>query len=854
MNGNAEQSLLDRLYQLLPVVHRQRDEVIGGPLRELLRVIAEQVNVVEEDILRLYESWFIETCQDWVVPYIGDLIGFEHVHEAGEPGSADTAESRMRNRILISRREVAKTIQMRRRRGTLPLLEELARDTAGWPARAVEFYRLLAFAQPLNHLEMARGRTVDLRRTNVLDLIDGPFDKLAHTVDVRRIASNRTQGRYNLPNVGLFIWRLREYPVTQGQSACLEEDGMPNAFTFSFLGNDAPLLARMRPETDPNHIADESNLPIPIRRLAFERDKRRYYGEGKSMQIWVGEIDDKGIITKKPVEVDRIIAADLSDWERYRPPLTKIAVDPVLGRILFHPDESPQGVWASFYYGFSADIGGGEYNRRLHQVSQMGLFTEPDFKNLLSLAKQWKTPISLLNRYLYDQFEGQTRELLKNYDGSNQISEELRRQLIRAFIEELDRQLQNTRLYDEHRFTAVKLNQETQRLLELMNTRGLQRGELSRLNRLLIEQAFQNELAEHFQFYLVGEGETFTTIDAALQEWRKVKPRNAIIEISDNGVYTDPLAILPERGQSLQIRAANRKRPIIYLLEIYKNRPESLGVSSESGGCLILDGLMITGRGVRVTGKVEELKIRHCTLVPGWSIGHDCEPKRPAKPSLELHKTNCRVIIEHSIIGSIQVYKDEVRSDPIEIQISDSIVDATSDEREAVGAPNWPRAHTILRIARSTVIGQVQTHAIAHAEDSIFTGSITVTRRQFGCLRFCYVPPESRAPNRFQCQPDLIDQIVNQKFPRPEQAEARARTRLAERLRVRPIFNSFRYGNPTYCQLSNSCAIEIKRGASDESEMGAFHDLFQPQREANLRARLEEFIPAGMEAGIIFAN
>jgi hypothetical protein len=72
--------------------------------------------------------------------------------------------------------------------------------------------------------------------------------------------------------------------------------------------------------------------------------------------------------------------------------------------------------------------------------------------------------------------------------------------------------------------------------------------------------------------------------------------------------------------------------------------------------------------------------------------------------------------------------------------------------------------------------------------------------------------------------------------------------------RVRPRFSSVRYGTPTYCQLALDCAEEIARGADDESEMGAFHDLFQPQRTANLRARLDEYTPAGMEAGILFAN
>src|SRR6266851_5123547 len=142
----------DRLYQLLPTIYRQRDAEQGWPLQALLRVITEQVNVVEDDIAQLYENWFIETCQDWVVPYIGDLIGYQVVHEAGEPGDIKTAEERLRNKILVPRRDVANTILHRRRKGTLSLLEQLANDVAGWPARAVEFYRLLGWTQNINSL------------------------------------------------------------------------------------------------------------------------------------------------------------------------------------------------------------------------------------------------------------------------------------------------------------------------------------------------------------------------------------------------------------------------------------------------------------------------------------------------------------------------------------------------------------------------------------------------------------------------------------------------------------------------------------------------------------------------------
>jgi hypothetical protein len=856
MNATTDETALtlDRLYQLLPVVYRQRDEELGGPLRELLRVIAEQVNVVEDDIFQLYENWFIETCQDWAVPYISELIGYTPVHEAGEPGEvATTAQDQLLNRILIPRREVARTIQSRRRRGTLALLEEVARDTAGWPARAVEFFRLVSVTQANNSPNHLRGRLADLRRMTELDLLDGPFNKLPHMVDVRRVISPRATGRYNLTSVGLFVWRLKEYPVTMSQSACLEEDGMPFAYTFSFLGNDAPLFARTQPETDPTHIADEPNLPVPIRRLAFERNMSRYYGDGKSLQIWSGVTED-GSLSITQVPMKRIIAANLSDWNRYRTPQGYVAVDPELGRIAFHPEESPTGVWASYYYGFSADIGGGEYHRLLQQPGQTGLFTEFDFKDLVSLLKQLKTPASPLNRYLSDRFSSETKKLLAEYDGSDPIPDKVRKPLVPALIEDLNRQLFDEKLYDEERFAGLRLNPELTNMIARLLEGKLRRAELGRLNRLLLELAYKKELAEYLRLYRVGEGQALPNIEKALEQWSKDAPRNALIEITDNGVYSEPLDIRLNRGQSLQIRAADRKRPIIYLHEQFKNRPEWLAVKSKTGGCFILDGVLVTGRSMRVEGAVEQVRIRHCTFVPGWGIGPGCDPKRPAKPSLEVYKTDCRVKIEHSIVGSIQVLKDEVRSDPLEINVSDSVIDATSDEREALGAPNWPHAHAVLRVVRSTVIGQVQTNAIALASDCIFTGTISVTRRQIGCMRFCYVPLGSFTPRRYHCQPDLVEAAANHKFAEPAQAQQQVQAVRTERIRVEPQFNSKRYGRPEYCQLAAACAPEITGGASDESEMGVFHDLFQPQRAANLRVRLGEFMPSGSEAGIILAS
>ena len=74
----------DRLYDLLPAVYRLRDAEQGYPLKALMTVIAEQVNIVEDDISQLYDNWFIETSQDWVVPYLGDLIGYKPVYAPGQ--------------------------------------------------------------------------------------------------------------------------------------------------------------------------------------------------------------------------------------------------------------------------------------------------------------------------------------------------------------------------------------------------------------------------------------------------------------------------------------------------------------------------------------------------------------------------------------------------------------------------------------------------------------------------------------------------------------------------------------------------------------------------------------------------
>ena len=54
--------------------------------------------------------------------------------------------------------------------------------------------------------------TVDMRDWEGLERRDSAFNTMAHSVDTRRIETQA--GRYNIPNVGVFLWRLDAFSLT----------------------------------------------------------------------------------------------------------------------------------------------------------------------------------------------------------------------------------------------------------------------------------------------------------------------------------------------------------------------------------------------------------------------------------------------------------------------------------------------------------------------------------------------------------------------------------------------------------------------------------------------------------------
>jgi hypothetical protein len=344
----------DRLYALLPTYIRQADDAVAGkPLHALLAVIEEQMDVVRGDIAQLYENWFIETCEDWVVPYIGDLVGYQ------SPADTDLETA-------VPRSIVADLIRTRRRKGTLGVLETVARDVTGWPAVAVEFERAIAATASPLRAPGARERTLDVRDGAALAKLADERSSAAHGVAVR--------GTYAIGNVGLVVSRLQACSVSRSDAACVVAQG-EHCYTFDALGYDVPLVSGMQ------------GLPAAM----LPRDLRREYGASKSVALWTRAPGERTRLELVPR--DRIVPADLHRW-RFRPKPGYVAVDVRRGRISFAPGHAPDGVVVRYFYGSPADIGAGEYPREIAPAAARFIAIahsgREEHRHLRAALAQWK--------------------------------------------------------------------------------------------------------------------------------------------------------------------------------------------------------------------------------------------------------------------------------------------------------------------------------------------------------------------------------------------------------------------------------------------------------------------------------
>jgi hypothetical protein len=695
----------EEIYRLLPSVYRVRDAEQGEPLRELLELIAEQVNVLAESMEQLYDDQFVETCAPWAAAYIGELIGYRSLHGVLPD-------------IASPRAEVANTIRYRRRKGTVPVLEQLALDVTGWPARAVEFFELLAATQFMNHIRLHAKATADLRDEGLLELAGsfqaGAFDGFAHTAEMRRIPTRA--GRYNIQNLGVFLWRVNGFRLVRSPLVDADDPAQGLRYRFDALGTDKPLFNARRTEQEITHIAEPIDLPIPLPRRFAKAHLRDLYGTGRAFLL---ESEAAGVAD--PIAEVRI--CDLSDdpatpgaWI-HQPQAgdTHVAVDPVLGRVAFAA-AAPAGEQrlVTFHYGSALAIGGGGYDRA---------------------------------------------------------------------------------------------------------------SSLERMNTVLT----------------VSGG-------AALAGPLGSAKNGGAVQILDSRRYAAPATITantpPATGDRVvALRSSNRARPLL-------TRDDQLKLALQPDATVVLDGLVLAGGPLVIEESADteqrKLVLRHCTLVPGVTREPDGDPHFPGRASLIVLHPFAEVKLEHCVVGPI------VAVEGVEVEASNSVIDASGEHEVAYCGRDGSGTVTIaadrqtgdgpepgghLTLDSCTVVGKVHAQRL-DVSDSIlmarlgdpdpWPAPVWAERRQVGCLRFTFVPPGSRTPRRFHCA-----------GADPSH---------------RPSHTSLRYGDPGYMQLRRSTHPAVRTGASDEGSMGVTHELHEPQREANLRIRLDEFLRYGLEAGIFYAT
>ncbi|MBD2253374.1 phage tail protein [Nostoc parmelioides] len=705
---------LERLYHLLPSIYRQRDLAQGEPLRALLAVMESQLRTIEADIDGLYENWFIETCDEWVVPYIADLLGIDGLNDE-------------KSLLWSQRSYVANTIAYRRRKGTPAILENITFDVTGWRAKVVEFFELLSATQNINHIRLGKSSTIDIRHRANLEQLNSPFDAIAHLVDVRRISPDRIKseqsfaamrGKYNISNLGLFVWRLQSYPITNSPAYLLENqtENKVIKYTFHPLGYQINLFNRPQTKTEITQFAQAINLPGAITQQAFAADLKAYQQQYKDARPEQQPPDSQYYGPNRSFNISNIspmqlVSMDLSNWQS--PESGKVAVDVKLGRIAFPINEPPtQAVNVSYCYSFSGDIGGGPYDR------------QPTLATNDSVS--WYCVVSQDRKTLQDA--------LKAYLAQDNLS--------------------------------------------------------------------------------------------------------GIIEIADNQKHelTEPITL--KKIGRLTIQAANGMRPIISCGE------NQLGVKvadDNPDAALTFNGILIDAKFSIQTGL--KLKIIHCTLIGGVE----------GEKSKQNIISSLQIFISHSIVGALQL-PEQIVSLTVQDSIINSILEDVSSLKKAANdatidikklrnnadlnyeiATNTTDEKSFLRttLERTTIFGKVNLHELTLASNVIFTAPVTVKNCQTGSVRFSYVPKDSQTPRRYCCQP-LEGSDANHQ--------------------IKPLFTSVQYGDPGYAQLALACAPEIATGADDGGEMGAFHLLHQPQRTAYLRLSLEEYLPAGSEAGIFYMS
>jgi hypothetical protein len=812
----------ETLYNLLPAVYRTRDVAQGEPLRALLGIIEREVSRVERNIDQLYDNWFIETCDEWVVPYIGDLLGVRTLHPVFRSATGQLPFSQ--------RAYVANTLGLRRRKGTRSMLEKLAEDVTGWPALAVEFFQLLGTTQNLNHQRPAPTQTPSLRDASALELLHvrrtfAPRVRVVSVITIGPVGSV-----YSFDAVMNGVERTASYTSIAGDTNDKIVAGLAAAFN-AIAGRDATAAA---------------NGPVGAQVVKVTSSSERWFS-----------LDTTSASLAITSEIDPT-AGELAQGPFERAAHTVEVRHAASGRGRYNMSQLGLFMWRlesrqlEEVVAVAAPDGPAGHAFRMNPLgADLRLFNRRAIDaSLDEQNREANVPGPLRRSAVYQDLE-QVRQTLVNDPNAAPLSLYFDTDpVIKLRLQGENADLPREQLLvcdlstwkqppSSLTYTAPDGTQKTRTIRASFDPVSGRVAFPSTVTPTGVRASFYYGFSgpigggsydrsaalrpvANRRKYVVGEAAA-KTLAQQLTQWATDKPASAVIEIEDSLDYA-PADVSVPAGMALEIRSASEQRPLI----APPDPTVAWKITLADGSQLVLDGLLVAG-GLDVTTAGQcSLAIEDATLVPGRSLTPAGDPAHPLAPSITVTNTDSALALAltRAITGAIKMQPDSTT-----LAAADSIIDGLGGKAlDGVGTAT---------LERVTVFGSSKLRVLTLGSDCIFNSTILVERTQQGCCRFSFVPPGSKVPRCYRCQPDLAITATND----PNVAD-----------RVEPVFTSERYGDPGYAQLAHDCAPEIKTGADDESEMGAFQFLHQPQREANLRSSLDEYLRFGFEAGLFFIS
>ena len=299
--------------------------------------------------------------------------------------------------------------------------------------------------------------------------------------------------------------------------------------------------------------------------------------------------------------------------------------------------------------------------------------------------------------------------------------------------------------------------------------------------------------------------QVFATIGAALRKLHdldQVGPSRHFIVYLAAGRHEWPRRLEVPAGSVLEVRAEDEGRVEIVLPD---NAPHvtirTPSIEGGHGSTVTLCGLLIRG-GLQFEGSFETVSVLHSTVVPRWL---DPEHGKPMQSTIDTGEETRQLDVRHSVIGAISAASSQVT-------VKDSVVDPGTDEEPAATVAATTQH---LTTHRTTYLAAVRCESIG-ASDCIFVGGLQSSDGSTAGVSNSYFPTHPAGGTG------------------------------------RPLFDSTRYGDAGYARLAADCPQGVRDGASDHSEMGAYHDLWELYRFTALTARLREVVPVDTDTDIVW--